>query len=223
MDIHLKHPLPPVGWPEAVPSVGGNQRNLTSRGLQKCGCGVVAALDLARYLHLYHPGCESDFFRGAYTQARMSPLFYDSCARRMSQRFLPIVPPIGTNGPALAAGFNSYCKKYVVPLKAHWGIPAERFWSAAGEMLRRVFPVIVSIGKPFPLVFSGEKLALWRNGRVACRVSAHFVTMTGLDEEWCYVASWGRQYAIRRTEFDRYRRRESSSFLCNLLEFRRAE
>lgn len=222
MNGQLAHPYPSVGGLEEVPSCGGNQRLLRSPTLRKCGCGVVAGLDLARYIYLNHSDMPSDFFRGMPRHQQMSPLLYDICARRMQVHFLPVIPPIGTNGPALSLGLNRYFRQYGIPLTAHWGVAPEKLWYAAAEQLAQDLPVILSIGRPFPKFWSEKKVALYRNERVACRTNAHFVTILALDDTWAWVSSWGRMYAIRRSEFDRYRQKESNGLLCNLLVLRRS-
>lgn len=221
MNYQLAHPYPSVGISEEAQSCGGNQRLLRSPTLRKCGCGVVAGLDLARYIHLYHHDMTSDFFRGMPRQQQMSPMLYDICARRMQEHFLPVVPPIGTNGAALCLGMNRYFHQYGIPLTAHWGVRSEKLWCTAQEQLAQDLPVILSIGRPFPKFWSEKQVALYRSERVACHTNAHFVTMIGLDDTWAWVSSWGREYAIRRSEFDHYRQKDSNALLCNILVLRR--
>ena len=82
MKFSLQHPYPGVGR-EGAHSYGGNQRWLRDKAMQHCGCGVVAALDLVRYLHLYRDGFSTDFFVGVDDVSAVSRPLYDLCTQRM--------------------------------------------------------------------------------------------------------------------------------------------
>ena len=43
------------------------------------------------------------------------------------------------------------------------------------------------------------------------------MTVTGLDESWAQISSWGRLLYINRTEFDEYTKKHSAGFLCSIL------
>jgi hypothetical protein len=43
------------------------------------------------------------------------------------------------------------------------------------------------------------------------------VTVTGMDDEWLQIASWGKRYFIRRCEYMEYIRKNSSYFASNIL------
>ena len=219
--MQLKHPYPGI-LQIGLSSFGGNQRWLTSTVLQRCGCGVVAALDLVRYLHLYRDGCASSFFVGIADSANLPCPVYDLCAKRMQRGYVPVLWPIGTDGLSLAAGVNRYFRRYQIPLHAVWGLSHRRLWERIEEMLQQDIPVVLSIGNNFPRIWRREKAALYRKAaddslRETCRVRAHFVTVTALDGEWMQVSSWGSAYWIRRKEYEEFCRKQSSSPLCNIL------
>lgn len=219
--IQLKNIYPGIGQRGHI-SYGGNQRWLESPVLQRCGCGVVAALDLVRYLHLYHPGCAASFFTGVENTPSLPRQVYDLCAVRMHKGYVPVLWPLGTNGLSLAAGMNRYFRRYNLPLRARWGLTHQQIWPHIEEMLRQDIPVILSIGNNFPRMWRREKAVLYQKTadeslRESCRVRAHFVTVTGIDAKWMQISSWGRLYWISRQEYEYFCRRQSNSMLCNIL------
>lgn len=219
--IQLKNTYPGIGQRSHI-SYGGNQRWLESPVLQRCGCGVVAVLDFVRYLHLYHPGCATAFFTGIENTHSLPRQVYDLCAARMHKGYIPVLWPLGTNGISLAFGLNRYFRRYALPFRARWGLTHQQLWSHMVEMLRQDMPVILSIGNNFPRIWHREKAALYQKTvdetlRESCRVRAHFVTVTGIDEHWMQISSWGRQYWINRREYEEFCRRQSNSMLCNIL------
>ena len=45
---------------------------------------------------------------------------------------------------------------------------------------------------------------------------AHFVTITGMDEEWLRISSWGKEYFINRREYDDYVKTHSTWLVSNI-------
>ena len=43
------------------------------------------------------------------------------------------------------------------------------------------------------------------------------MTVTGMDEDWLCVSSWGNRYYISREEYRRYVRRHSSYLFSNIV------
>lgn len=226
MASSLKNTYPGIGRPGRV-SLGGSQRLLVNKWLQHCGCGVVAALDLVRYLHLYHSDHQTDFFTGVPNTAELPEPVYDLCAQRMYRNFVPVLYPVGTTGFSLAGGLNRYFMRYGLPLKAHWGVPKDRIWQEIRTMLDQDLPVILSVGNQFPKFWQKNGAALHRRSgeelKEAARVHAHYVVVVGMDEKWLRISSWGREYFLSRDEFIRYRNEESMSLLCNIVCLRRRE
>lgn len=226
MQWRLQHTYPGVKRPEGT-SVGGNQTLLRSKVLQRCGCGVVAALDLVRYLHLHEPACRTDFFTGVDDAAYLPLPVYDLCALRMQRGYVPALYPVGTTGFSLAGGLNRYFRRYGLPLKAGWGVAKEQLWEEIGRMLSEDLPVILSVGNRFPCFWRKDGAALYRRVgdamKESSRIHAHYVTVLGMDEQWLKVASWGREYYLAKGEFLRYRNEESLNLLCNVVSIRRSE
>ncbi len=218
--IGLKYPYPGIEQAGAE-TLGGNQRMLKSKTLQQCGCGVIAALDLVRYLHLYDSCCRTSFFAGIEDTTSLPLPVYDLCALRMMRNFVPVQQPTGTASFLLAAGLNRYFKEYGLALQASWGVPKERLWVEIEEMLQKNLPVILSLGKQFPKVWRKEGVRMYRYqaGQMKKSVQAHghYVTVVAMSERWMKVLSWGQVYYISRDEFLRYRDRESLNLLCNIV------
>lgn len=206
-----------------VLSYGGSQRWSDSAALRQCGCGVIAALDLLLYLRQQRTDCRG-LLKELPSAGPIPWPLYDRCARQLSRRYMPVLPPIGTNGWAMALGLNGYFLRRGVPLRASWGVGRDRLWTRMGELLDSDVPVILSIGKNFPRVWRNVETAFYTPGREdggpACSTNAHFVTVTAMDDRWLTVSSWGHPYRLSREEFDRYRREASASLLCTILDVR---
>lgn len=224
MRYGLKHIYPGVVRSGRA-SVGGSQNLLKSKTLQDCGCGVVAALDLVRYLHLYDPYCCTDFFTGIEDTNNLSLPVYDLCAQRMRRSYIPVIHPVGTTGFSIAGGLNRYFRRYDLPLKAYWGVAKSEIWQEIQRMLEDDLPVILSVGNQFPRFWRKDGAALYcRVGdamKESVRIHAHYVTVLGMDDEWLKVSSWGREYYLSKDEYLRYRNKESINLLCNIVSVRR--
>ena len=185
------------------------------------GCGVIAALDLLLYLARQR---ETGSAQSASAGGPVPWTLYDRWARQLSRRYMPVVPPVGTNGWAIALGLNAVFLRQGIPLRASWGVSRDRLWTRMGELLDRDVPVILSIGRNFPRVWRNVETAFYTPGREsgppACSTNAHFVTVTAMDEDYLTVSSWGHPYRLSREEFDAYRREASASLLCTILDVR---
>ena len=223
MEIQLTHAYPGVLFPGGS-SYGGSQKWLESAVMQRCGCGVVAVLDLVRYLHLYHPAMKTPFFTGVQDMTALPKTVYDLCTQRMRRSFVPILYPVGTTGISLAAGLNRYFKRYGLPLRAKWGVRREKLWPEIESMLRQDIPVILSVGNRFPRFWKKEGVSLHCRQqdemKRAAQAHAHFVVVTGMDDTWLHVSSWGKEYYLSKEEFLRYRSEDSMPLLCNMVYIR---
>ena len=204
-------------------SFGGNQMDSASRTMREVGCGVIAALDLLLYLCRFHPGCACDFFKEAAEDGCIDEREYDQLAQTLSRRFFPVIPKLGVNGIMLAAGLNRFFRRYGLPLRASWGIGSGKLFDQIEEMLSRDIPVILSIGPNFPLFWQNHTLSFYAarpDGTLfrACGIKSHYVTVTGLDERYLYISSWGREYRIERSEYMDYIRRRSGSVVSNIVK-----
>lgn len=222
--MKLRHDYPAVAGAHGS-SFGGDQRASGDRVMQRCGCGVVAAADLLLYLHFWHEDAVLPPLRSVPREQSLRQEQYDKLLARLRQRYIPLVYPFGTSGFALAAGLNRFFKRCAVPYRARWGVPSALFWETMEQMLREDVPVILSVGMNFPRVWEKERVNFYRAGgeepAVSHRVRAHFVVVTGLDDEWMEIATWGKLRYIRRTEYDAFRKEHSGTLLSNLLYVRK--
>ena len=218
--MKLMHAYPAVAGVHGV-SFGGDQNASRDSTVRRCGCGVVAVTDLLLYLHLRHEDCRLPPLRSVPLDRPLTQEQYDKLLSRMRQKYIPIVYPFGTNGFALAAGLNRFWRRYGAPYRARWGVPKALFWETMEQMLGEDIPVILSVGMNFPRVWEQKKLNFYRvsgeTSAVSNRVRAHFVVVTGLDEEWMEISTWGKLRNIRRSEYDEFREQHSGTLLSNLL------
>lgn len=226
-EICLRHPFPSVQM-SAVPSYGGDQNRLTPRWIRRCACGVVAFTDLLLYLSQTRADCRCALFRDAPASGPVSLADYDNWAGRLRRRYIPLIPRFGTNGLILVLGLNRYFRKNRISLRAGWDWRGGRLWSRLEETLSRDIPAILSIGPNFPLLWGRHEVTLYRRRpdgvfQSAGRVKAHFVTVTGMDERWLRISSWGMEYYILREEYYRYAREHSTFLFCNLAHIRPRE
>ena len=206
-------------------SFGGNQMSLASNSMREVGCGVIAALDLLLYLCRFHPGCSCDFFAEAAEDGCIDEQEYNALAQELSRRYFPVIPKLGINGIMLAGGLNRFFRRYRLPFRAAWGIGSGRLFADIEDMLARDIPVILSVGPNFPLFWQKHELNFYASrpdGSIfrACSIKAHYVTVTGIDEQRLYISSWGRAYSIDRGEYMDYIRRRSGSVVSNVVKVR---
>lgn len=213
----LKHPYPGVIRADGSRSYGGSQMTLSDKVMQRCGCGIVAAADLLRYLHCYHKPIPLL----AGTPTELSQAEYESLLQSLRRRYFPLFYPVGMNGLSLAFGLNRLFRKNGVALSARWDMSERKLWTRMEEMLQRDIPVILSIGPNFPRLWKKGKETLYRldNGRPspATETRAHYVTVTALDENWMRISSWGKEYYLSREEYERFRSDISCAIVSNIL------
>ena len=89
-------------------------------------------------------------------------------------------------------------------------------------MLRQDIPVIMSVGPNFPKLWGKRRVRFYvriegRGYIPAAAAKQHYFTVTGMDEDWLQISSWGRLYYLNRREFEEYTRRYSLDFVSNIL------
>lgn len=218
-EVGLLYPLPYIKYSNCL-SYGGNQTLSDDTVLRKSGCGVISCADTLIYLARHHNGCKKGIFCNLpEPDTEFIPIeYYNERIKELSRRFLPIVPGLGINGPALALGLNRYFGKYDIPFRAHWELRCGRLWQSINDMLRHDIPVIISVGPNFPLIWQKYRLTLYAKTssgeyRPQCSTKSHFVTAVSLDDIWLGISSWGKKYYIRRSEYDAYLKKHSASLV----------
>ena len=207
-------------------SFGGSQMLSESKTMREVGCGVIAALDLLLYLCRFHDGCNCTFFARAAEDGSIDEREYDELAQALSRRFFPVIPKLGINGLMLAGGLNLFFRRYRLPYRAVWGIGSGKMFSEIREMLEEDIPVILAVGPNFPLFWQKHELKFYArraDGTYfhACSIKAHYVTVTGMDDERLQISSWGREYYIDRKEYMDYIHRRSGSIVSNIVKIRK--
>lgn len=217
----LAHPYPGLIHNGSI-SYGGNQLWSDNADIRKCGCGLVAAMDLIIYLCRYHRGCRYMDMTGIFNEEYISPIDYDAQLQALKRRYLPLIPKFGMNAFVLICGLNRIFHDCHIPYKAHWSLDKDKLWLRMQEMLERDIPVILAIGPNFPLVWGKNLLSLYvklPNGeyRKSSGVKAHFVTVSGLDKDWLCISSWGSKLYINRHEYEAYASKHSGTILSSAL------
>lgn len=196
---------------------GGSQTLSQSAAVRRCGCGLIAAADLILYR------CRS--------KGLLSPLPVDGqgCVELSDydgfisslRRYMPIVPPFGINGAMLAAGLQLALRAHGLDDRVRLCVSGEKLFDRIREMIERDRPVILSVGPNFPQLWGKNRLRLYRRGgevySPAASTKAHFVTVTGIDGDWCRISSWGRELYINIPEYKNYVRQYSNSLLSNII------
>lgn len=219
--IGLRHPYISLAL-RGGPSYGGGQQFSESEMIRRCGCGVVAAADLLLYLTRWHPNGAVDYFAGMLEDKPIPLPVYDSRIRHLSRAFFPMIPYAGINGLMLMAGMELFFRKHGMPYTARWCFAPGKLWDHIGDMLRADIPVIMSVGPNFPLIWGDRRVRFYAQSPAgsyipASGARAHYFTVTGLDESWLRISSWGRLYYLKREEFEEYMRSCSISFTSNIL------
>lgn len=190
---------------------GGDQSWFPRKGLKKSGCGVSSGANVLLYL------------LGKQTISKMQ--YVDFC-KTLWQSYLPVIPYLGMNGITLMIGMNRYFKKHRMPYRAYWRISKKKMLGRIDQMLTKGIPIILSVGPNVPKIWEKESLTLYRKDSAGQyqpvnKTRAHFVTITGREEMWLIVSSWGKRYAIDLGEWKRYVSEYSSYMVSNVLEIRK--
>jgi hypothetical protein len=223
--LKLKNPYISVSY-ESVPSFGGSQRMAESNILKASGCGLVAAMDLLLYL-TKNNGYFADSGIKALSLYETIPYdSYNRCLRKLARSYFPVIPYHGMNGLGLMIGMQIYFSKHKLPYVCHWCISDKGIWDKVYHMLKDDIPVIMAIGPNFPFVWRNGKAVLYTKDnfgklKPASSVKAHFITITGIDDEWIEISSWGRCYYLNRRMYEEYVSKYSAALVSNILYVRK--
>ena len=218
--LSLRHPYVSIHL-DNLDTYGGGQQHSRNTMVQRCGCGIIAATDTLLYLSRYHMGFMPLPFRSLEKEKVFPSPLYDACILDMRRRFFRLIPYAGINGLMLMRGMERFFNKYHMPFSARWCFTRSGMWEKIEQMLHNDIPVIMSVGPNFPVVWGKERTSFYGptpNGlRAVTGAKAHYFTVTGMDENWLRISSWGRLYYLKREEFEEYMRRYSISFTSNIL------
>ena len=219
--IGLKHPYISVALSSGE-SFGGGQQFSKDAMIRRCGCGIVAAADVLLYLSRWHAHGAVDFFAGLLENKPIPLSVYDNCIQSLNRSYFPMIPYAGINGVMLMAGMELFFRRHGMPYTACWCFAPGKLWGRIEEMLRADIPVVMSVGPNFPLIWGDRRVRFFARSPAgnyipASGARAHYFTVTGLDEDWLHISSWGRLYYLRREEFEEYVRRYSLGVTSNVL------
>lgn len=211
---------------ESGPSFGGSQRMADNKTMAQCGCGVVAATDFLLYITKHHGNYAESVVKALSLYDKLPKDEYNRCIDKMRRIYFPLIPKLGMNGLGLMAGMQLYFHRYKLPYSCHWCISDKDLWQKIAGMLSQDLPVIMSIGPNFPFVWRNGKAAFYTrdiNGalRPASYVKAHFVSVTGMDNEWLEISSWGQRFYLNRRMYEEYVSKYSAALVSNILLVKR--
>lgn len=219
-EYKLKHDIASV-LKSGRTTYGGSQKLSENKIIQSSGCGLVAACDLFMYMHRHLEGCSSDLFASLPSSGAVEIEDYNNLLNSLSFYF-PLIPNYGINGLMLSLGINAFFIRYSYPYRAVWSARADKLWERIEKMLSQDIPVIISVGPNLSLSRHKYKAKMYsadRNGkfRESVKVSAHFMTVTAIDDQWLTVSSWGRKYFISRSDYRIYVKHHSASLFSNIV------
>lgn len=187
---------------------GGAQRWFGKKYVRTSGCGIIAAANLILYLQGKH---------------EITVAEYMELAEELKKRIL-MIPYLGMNALMLSISMNGLLKRYGIKKKVFPKLTPIGFFKKTEKLIAAGIPVIMAIGRDFPLIWRKSRLGLYsENNGVKHRVkdvSAHFVTITGIDDEWLTVSSWGQKLYISRKELSDFAWKKSTWILTNIIEIK---
>ena len=189
---------------------GGAQQWWPQQYVRGYGCGVVGCANLL--LTCVNAPADGQM---------MSKEDYVRFADKLRRKFLPVIPKFGMNGLVMAAGMHLYFKVNNIPMSARWGCAGKNLYAQIGRMLREGIPVVLAIGPNSPNLFGKHRLNLYRKRSdafvLAETTKAHYVTVTGMDDKWLKISSWGREYYLNRSEYDEYVKKHSNRLFSSIM------
>ena len=219
--LSLRHPYISVQL-QSGKSYGGGQQFSPNAMVRRCGCGIVAATDLLLYLSKYHLQEPVVPFAALLREDPLPFSAYNDCILWMNRHYFPMIPYNGINGLMLMAGMQKFFHDYRLPYTSRWCMAQSRLWERLEGMLREDVPVILAVGPNFPMVWGDKRVHFYRKTadgkyKPTAGAKAHFFTVTGSDESWARISSWGQMYYLNRWEFRDYARKSSIGFVNNAL------
>lgn len=188
---------------------GGNQSWFKQKYMRKAGCGVVAAVNTLLYVSGRRELSIEEFIKTA----------------EKVRRTILTVPSLGASSLFVSIGLSISFRKLKIDKFAFWKILPVNFYGGITDMIDRGIPVILAIGRNFPMFGTKEKLKFYtvNNGKYEpeTEANAHFVTITAINDKWLTVSSWGRRYYLNRDELTRYAWLKSTWLFTNVISVTR--
>lgn len=217
MRHHLSAPL----WPNTETAFGISQNWSSLPRIRGWGCGPAAALMVLGHLHRHHSHGRSAPFRGLSDVPTR-----EACAvllDTVGKCFFPVLPRYGMNGLVLAACMNRYFRRYRMPFRASWCCRMKTVLKRMGQMLDAGIPVIFSVGPDFPLLWQKHPLPLYTSPDAAAAntsVRAHYMVVTGMENGWLELSSWGRKYYLSLAAWQEHHKYHSGHLVDGIVSIR---
>ena len=213
---------------DGSPSFGGSQTWFDGM-LRVCGCTVIAAADIVRYLQ--GKPQENSAKRLDTDETPITFAEYEEYIRKI-KRYIPMIPYRGTPGYLLPPFLNLALRGCRLSFRASWGAGRGGLVRRAARMLREDIPVPVCIGFCLHQMFQkpayhGLKLYEKRgtggseNYVWVKTVRNHMLVLTGIRGKWGRVSSWGQEYYIDLKELEQLSRGDLLGLFTNIIRIRR--
>ena len=219
--VELRNKYPAVNMSGTL-SYGGSQLWAKEKTMRQCGCGVIACADVLLYLSRFYTANKPSPLIGFDASLPISCSEYEKLIKAISPRYFPLIPRFGINGISLVLGLKLLLRRENIELKVGWGVKRENIIPSIEAMLRRDIPVILSVGPNFPLLLGNNMVGFyWLSGdgqyRKALSIRSHYVVVTGMDDTWLQLSSWGIKYYMRIDDYLRYIDEHSSPIVTNIV------
>ena len=193
------------------PSYGGSQMWSSNQVIKKCGCGIVAAYDTVLYLRNSTSRSVNDYCKEL---------------DHLRHHYFPLLYPSGINGIVLVMGINKLLKRFSLSYYSIWAMAGGKILIRIREMLREDCPVILSIGPNFPFLWQKKALNMYcrmpdGHFKKSTQAFGHYVVVTGINDEWLQISSWGRCYYLNIQEYRDYVRQNSNYLFSNIVYIRK--
>ncbi|MCR5577337.1 MAG: hypothetical protein K6F56_10045 [Oscillospiraceae bacterium] len=223
--LSLQHPYISVAL-DGQRTYGGGQQFSDNHMVNLCGCGIIAAADTLLYLQRWHNHGRIPMLDVCLQTNPLPFSAYHELIHQLRREYFPLIPYLGINGLMLAAGMQRFFRHYSLPFSCRWCVSHRELWGRIETMLAADLPVIMSAGPNFPFLWQKEKVSFYEKTpsgdyHPSSGARAHYFTVTGMDDRWLRISSWGRCYYMYRSEFEHYARRHSTTIVSNILYIER--
>lgn len=162
-----------------------------------------------------------------YLEGRKDAIPVDEYMERVREikKYCLLIPGFGINGIVLGLGFSMYCFFHKIPYWAFWSAQKGYLPRDIMGILEEDIPIVLGIGPNFPLFWGKHKVTLYKkveNDRFVeqTQTKAHYVVITGIEDKWIRISSWGKEYYIDWNAFERYRKKYSCCFVSNICKIK---
>lgn len=191
---------------------GGAQRWFKKKTAQEVGCGIIACANILAQI-------------GEIGEGNLEKDVYMNFTEHLRKFYLPVFPIVGMNGIFMMIGMNLFFLRHKLPYTCYWGAGRKNFDGHIERMLEENIPPVLSVGPNFPNLFGKHRVTFYTKAGEryvpGTSTQAHYVSVTGMDEFWYRISSWGKQYYVSKKEYEEYRKKHSGHIVSNILVVKR--